>query len=162
MRAGGFGFSLAFVAGALLSWTGVAAAQTCRIDQVTVTTAGDSRDPSLSGDGSALAFKSSSDLVGSNADGNEEIFIYEFSSATLEQVTTSLGGGSNTEPSLNSDGSRAVFNSNRNLVPPNNIDGNRELFQSLPMGETHFSKGRLALERFIDRHRPLIERVLQV
>ncbi|RLA26658.1 MAG: aspartate aminotransferase family protein [Gammaproteobacteria bacterium] len=36
-----------------------------------------------------------------------------------------------------------------------------DMFLSLPMSETHFSKGRLALESFIDRHKPLIELVLQ-
>ena len=36
-----------------------------------------------------------------------------------------------------------------------------DMFLSLPMSETHFSKGRLALERFIDRHKQLIELVLQ-
>jgi glutamate-1-semialdehyde 2,1-aminomutase len=36
-----------------------------------------------------------------------------------------------------------------------------DMFLSLPMSETQFSKGRLALESFIDRHRPVIELVLQ-
>ena len=35
-----------------------------------------------------------------------------------------------------------------------------DMFLSLPMSETHFSKGRLALESFIDRHRPVIEQVV--
>jgi glutamate-1-semialdehyde 2,1-aminomutase len=36
-----------------------------------------------------------------------------------------------------------------------------DMFLSLPMSEIQFSKGRLALESFIDRHRPVIELVLQ-
>jgi len=39
--------------------------------------------------------------------------------------------------------------------------GRGDLFLSLPMDETHLSKARLALEKFIDRHKPLIEDVLQ-
>jgi len=37
-----------------------------------------------------------------------------------------------------------------------------DMFLSLPMNETHLSKARDALERFVDRHKPLIEHVLQV
>jgi len=39
--------------------------------------------------------------------------------------------------------------------------GRGDMFLSLPMEETHLSKARLALEKFIDRHKPLIERVLK-
>lgn len=35
-----------------------------------------------------------------------------------------------------------------------------DLFLSLPMDESHLSKARLGMERFIDRHKPLIESVL--
>jgi hypothetical protein len=35
-----------------------------------------------------------------------------------------------------------------------------DLFLSLPMDEAHLSKARDALEKFIDRHKSLIEEVL--
>jgi glutamate-1-semialdehyde aminotransferase len=35
-----------------------------------------------------------------------------------------------------------------------------DFFLSLPMDETHLTKARLALEKFIDRHQSLIEEVL--
>ena len=35
-----------------------------------------------------------------------------------------------------------------------------DLFLSLPMDETDLAKARLALEKFADRYKPLIERVL--
>ena len=41
------------------------------------------------------------------------------------------------------------------------VCGRGDLFLSLPMDETHLSKARLALEKFIDRYKPLIEQVLQ-
>ena len=41
------------------------------------------------------------------------------------------------------------------------VCGRGDMFLSLPMDETHFSKGRLALESFIDRHSSLVEQVLQ-
>jgi len=37
-----------------------------------------------------------------------------------------------------------------------------DLFLSLPMDETHLSRARDALEKFIDRHKPLIKQVLRV
>lgn len=39
--------------------------------------------------------------------------------------------------------------------------GRGDLFLSLPMDETHLAKTRLALEKFIDSYKPLIEQVLQ-
>jgi len=41
------------------------------------------------------------------------------------------------------------------------ICGRGDLFLSLPMDETHLSKARDALEKFIDRHEQLIEQVLR-
>jgi glutamate-1-semialdehyde aminotransferase len=35
-----------------------------------------------------------------------------------------------------------------------------DLFLSLPMDDKHLSRARLALEKFADRYKPLIERVL--
>lgn len=68
--------------------------------------------PSLSADGSRVAFYSASDLTGGNADRNFEVFVYERSSAQLRQITDQPGGvlaGGNQEPSLSGDGSRLVF-----------------------------------------------------
>jgi len=36
-----------------------------------------------------------------------------------------------------------------------------DIFLSLPMDDTHLSKARMALEKFVDRFKPLIEQVLQ-
>jgi hypothetical protein len=40
------------------------------------------------------------------------------------------------------------------------VCGRGDLFLSLPMDDKHLSRVRLALERFADRYKPLIERVL--
>lgn len=48
--------------------------------------------------GERVAFRSSDDLVpGQNADGNQEIFVFDAGAGTLEQITHTLTGGS-TEP----------------------------------------------------------------
>jgi Tol biopolymer transport system component len=68
--------------------------------------------PSLSADGSRLAFYSASDLTGGNADRNFEVFVYDRAPAQLRQVTDLPGGiavGGNQQPSLSGDGSRLVF-----------------------------------------------------
>jgi glutamate-1-semialdehyde aminotransferase len=36
-----------------------------------------------------------------------------------------------------------------------------DIFLSLPMDESHLAKTRMALEKFVDRFKPLIEQVLQ-
>ncbi|MGB5626916.1 MAG: hypothetical protein WBM61_14345, partial [Woeseiaceae bacterium] len=40
--------------------------------------------------------------------------------------------------------------------------GRGDLFLSLPMNDSHLSKVSLALEKFADRYKPLVERTLQV
>jgi Tol biopolymer transport system component len=68
--------------------------------------------PSLSADGSRLAFFSASNLTGGNADLNFEVFVYDRGSGQLRQITDQPGGalaGGNQEPSLSGDGSRLVF-----------------------------------------------------
>jgi hypothetical protein len=41
------------------------------------------------------------------------------------------------------------------------VCGRGDFFLSLPMTEIHLSKTRLALEKFIDRYKPLIIQVLE-
>ncbi len=81
--------------------------------------------PSLSGDGAFLAFSSAADPLGTNPDGNAEIFRLERASGVLIQLTNSLGLGRQ-RPSVNGDGSRIVFASvgNQDGTNPN---GNLEI-----------------------------------
>lgn len=56
-------------------------------------------NPSLSADGSVVAFASSANLATNNADGNAEIFVANFSGSTISnirQVTRTLNGAFNT------------------------------------------------------------------
>ena len=54
--------SCLWIAAALLLADPAAAAELCTLRQITVTDAGDSRNPSLSGDGNALGFKNGEHL----------------------------------------------------------------------------------------------------
>ena len=88
--------------------------------------------PGISQDGSIIAFASRDNPVGTNADGNSEIFL--FNGTTLRQITNTTPANSsertrqgNFQPSLTDDGRFIAFSSNRNLANQN-ADGNLEIF----------------------------------
>jgi Tol biopolymer transport system component len=65
--------------------------------------------PSISGDGSRVAFVSTEDLVpGGNADGNEEIFLYDGTSDSMTQITDTAGVV-NLTPSLSALGRHITY-----------------------------------------------------
>ncbi len=94
--------------------------------QLTNTAGGGNRTPVISADGTRIVFSSSSNPMGTNADGNGEIFLWT-SPSTITQLTNSTSGGNST-PSINADGTRIAFYSDRDLVPGDNPDGNFEIF----------------------------------
>lgn len=88
--------------------------------------------PAISQHGSYIAFASHGNPLGTNADGNPEIFLYRDS--VLVQVTQTstddianriLDG--NFQPSISDDGRYIAFSSNRDLTGQNS-DGNFEIF----------------------------------
>ena len=81
---------------------------------------------SISGDGTRIAFLSNRDLTGGNADGNDEIIIYDTQAGSFTQVTDTTGGF-NDSPSITDDGTRIAFASNRD-VTGGNADQNFEIF----------------------------------
>ena len=94
--------------------------------------------PAISQDGSRIAFASKDDPLGTNSDGNSEVFL--FNGSNLLQVTNTTPGGAdnrvvngNFQPSISDDGRFIAFSSNRNLTSQNN-DGNLEIFlyESVP------------------------------
>ena len=96
--------------------------------QITNSTLGGNFDPSINADGTRIAFNSDRDLTGSNADGNCELFLWT-SGSGFTQITNTTGG-CNEVPSINSDGTRIAFETDRDLTPgsPGNVDGNVEIF----------------------------------
>src|SRR5713226_6653896 len=86
----------------------------------------------ISQDGSRIAFASKDDPLGTNPDGNSEIFLFDGS--RLIQVTNTSPGdianrvaNGNFQPSISDDGRFIAFSSNRDLVNQN-ADGNLEIF----------------------------------
>jgi len=88
--------------------------------------------PAVSQDGSRIAFASKDDPLGTNLDGNSEIFLFD--GAKLIQVTNTSPGSlanritnGNFQPSISDDGRFIAFSSNRDLASQN-TDGNLEIF----------------------------------
>jgi CSLREA domain-containing protein len=88
--------------------------------------------PGISQDGSLIAFAAKEDPLGTNVDGNSEIFLYNGSA--LRQITDTTpndisrrAADGNYQPSLSDDGRFIAFSSNRNLTGQNS-DGNFEIF----------------------------------
>ena len=88
--------------------------------------------PAISQDGSRIAFASRDNPLGTNTDGNSEIFLFEGS--RLIQVTNTSPGSlatrttdGNFQPSISDDGCFIAFSSNRNLTGQN-PDANFEIF----------------------------------
>ncbi len=88
--------------------------------------------PAISQDGTRIAFASRDDLLGTNSDGNSEIFLFD--GARLSQVTNTSPGSlanritnGNFQPSISDDGRYIAFSSNRDLAGQNS-DGNLEIF----------------------------------
>jgi ribosomal protein L35AE/L33A len=89
--------------------------------------------PAVSQDGSRIAFASRDNPLGTNQDGNSEIFLYD--GATLRQLTNTSPGNlvdrvrnGNFQPSISDDGRFIAFASNRDLIAGLNQDANLEIF----------------------------------
>src|SRR5262249_38303439 len=98
--------------------------------QITDTTGGSfgNQVPSISGDGRRIAFYSDRDLVpGGNADANLEIFLHEDTTNSFTQVTNTIGGSGNFNPSISADGTHIAFLSDRDITG-GNADGSFEIF----------------------------------
>ncbi|MDT0618992.1 hypothetical protein RM531_10940 [Salinisphaera sp. P385] len=87
-----------------------------------------STQPAIAGDGSRVAFVSSADLTGGNADGGPEIFLVDASDGGNPVQVTDTGPGSGiAQPDLSADANRIAFTATANLTGENG-DASRELF----------------------------------
>jgi len=85
-----------------------------------------SRSPSISADGTRIAFHSFADLTGDNADHNSEIFLFDATTAGLTQITNTTVREC-FDAAISGDGKRIAFQSDANLNG-GNVDGNYEIF----------------------------------
>ncbi|MDP6716581.1 MAG: hypothetical protein QF368_18420, partial [SAR202 cluster bacterium] len=101
--------------------------------QVTNSIGGRSVTPSISADGTRIAFVSDNDLaasevtqLGQNVDGNDEIFLLDTVRGIVSQVTETTGGA-NYAPSISADGTSIAFSSSGDPTRSNS-EVNGEVF----------------------------------
>jgi len=126
-------FRLCAVPALVLGLAGLAQSQqttaSCTIEQLTDTTqAGVSfaNWPDISADGRRITWTSRRDLVGQNANGGYELFLWEQGSG-IRQLTDTDGIGA-IQSFIDNSGTRIVFEGDADLVPGSNPDGNVEEF----------------------------------
>ncbi len=82
--------------------------------------------PTISDNGTLIAFESRADLTGHNADGTSEVFRHLTTTATTTQLTDTTAGES-FSPSISDDGARIAFESEADLGGLN-PEGNSEIW----------------------------------
>lgn len=128
------------LAGGVAAWSmpeSLGAVASCTITQVT-----DTSDPGnftntgpvISSDGTRIAFESNQDHTGFNADGNQEIVLYDIAEDDFIRVSSTTGGTfANRAPAINADGSRLAWTTDRSITG-NNPDLNREIVRWTQVG----------------------------
>ena len=82
----------------------------------------------ISRDGRYIVFESTADLLGTNVDGNQEIYRLDRQGPTTVQITDTTGGCTNSNPVVSGLGNRIAFTSDcTDLIVAYNADANREL-----------------------------------
>jgi Tol biopolymer transport system component len=99
---------------------------TGRTTQVTHTTTGSNGTTAISGDGTRIAFLSSADLTGGNADGNVEVFLYTVG-GSFRQVTNGTAHVGIYSLGLDRHGQRLVFEALGDFTS-DNPDNDQEIF----------------------------------
>lgn len=94
--------------------------------QLTSGTGCTSDHPSISADGTRVAFQSDCDPLGTNQDGNVEVFVWK--AGTLAQLTAS-SGCDNLAPSISGNGNFVAFDSTCNTTGTNNDGRGSEIYR---------------------------------
>lgn len=83
---------------------------------------GESGRPSLSEDGTIVAFEASSDLVGSDSNGDTDVYVWDLDAQTLSRASVGTAGeqasGYSHLPDLSADGNLVVFSSRSTTFGP--------------------------------------------
>jgi len=79
--------------------------------------------------GLKIVFSSDRDLIpGGNSDGNNDLFVMNVNGSGLTQLTATTGGWGVAGGCLNGNDTQVILDSDRDLVPGGNGDGNYEIF----------------------------------
>lgn len=103
---------------------------------------GDSKHPSISADGSRVAFCSgASNLVTGDSNGQLDVFVVDVATLAIQRVSVSNTGvqanGASIYPALSDDGLRVAFESSANNLDPADFDFDWDVYwRDLPTGTT--------------------------
>ncbi len=82
------------------------------VSQITDTSGGDNRFPSISGDAGRIVFLSETDLTGGNPDGNREVVYWDEIGGFVQITDEDAIDAASNRPVINADGTRIAFDSN--------------------------------------------------
>ena len=82
-----------------------------------------SKQPSISGDGSIIAFASAATNLGSASNGHVQIYIRNIPAGTTQLATTTVGNADSAAPSVSADGSTVAFSSHASNLDPSDTNG---------------------------------------
>ena len=94
---------------------------------ITSEPAGESESPSINADGTRIAFESTANINGGNADGNDEVFLFDTTTGIFTQITDEPFPRNSSDPSINADGTRIAFESTAN-INGGNPENNEEVY----------------------------------
>ncbi|OWY63619.1 hypothetical protein B7486_52075, partial [cyanobacterium TDX16] len=114
--------------------------------QLTSTTSGETGQPSISGDGNRVAFQSSSAQLGTNTDGNAEVYLRRITPGSTTRITD--GAISSRRPSISGDGLVVAFQRGDDLIRHLVADGTQITVSGDEAGLVHLDDDgdRMALE----------------
>ena len=98
-------------------------------------TGGNSLAPSISADGTRVAFSSTaSNLVASDTNGQQDVFVKDLGTGTITRVSTDSAGaegdGTSANSSISGDGTRVAFQSNANNLVADDTNGSTDVFEA--------------------------------
>ncbi len=99
------------------------------LTQLTSSAAGASANPAIAAASRRIAFESTADLAGGNADGSREIFVVEPDGSGLRQLTSGVADTASRLPRIDGAGTFVVFESNADL-DGGNPDGGYEVWRA--------------------------------
>ncbi len=94
--------------------------------QITFTTSGSSESPSINSIGTRIAFQSTADINGGNPEGNNEIYLFDTTTGTITQITSTTSGDSR-QASIDAAGTLVAFRSTAD-INGGNPEGNNEIY----------------------------------
>lgn len=110
-------------------WLATDGSETRQLTNAGLLDTGSTGSPAISGDGAWIAFVSETDPLGTNVEGNAEIFVASSDGSILRQITTTATGSCG-RPAIDGAATKVAFDCSGEPIAAGNPEANRELFVS--------------------------------